>query len=198
MKKVFYIYYFVVFPFLSFSQEKKNAVDCENYGIGATIYNAQFLNATMKIIQKDIIHNSVYGNFDNSLMILTEKMKKHHIISDKINIIIQDIKKTAKNSDEKIEEHNKIPFKSLNTISLFPKKAYFTPLSINYFIEKHLTEEEATKLLNELLEDSINASHSVSFLEKQFCAYQKLGMINEKYTDVYHFLKDYFSKNISN
>lgn len=103
MKKVFYIYYFVVFPFLSFSQEKKNAVDCENYGIGATIYNAQFLNATMKIIQKDIIHNSVYGNFDNSLMILTEKMKKHHIISDKINIIIQDIKKQQKIAMKKLK-----------------------------------------------------------------------------------------------
>ena len=120
--------------------------------------------------------------------------REHKVSKRKINLIIQEIKTLAEN-EEKAFDFGSKETKNVNGISIFytGRKVLF-PLSINYTIERYLDERKAKEVLTDLLEKSINTAYPMDFLQKQFCVFQKMGVIDKKYRDYYAFLKDYLGK----
>jgi hypothetical protein len=177
-----------------FSQAQESVYDCENFGIGARFYNTQYFDIIMQNIEKDICIVSMFGYFEKSLQMLEKTLREHKVSKRKINLIIQEIKTLAED-EEKAFDFGSKETKNVNGISIFytERKVIF-PLSINYTIERYLDERKAKEVLTDLLEKSINTAYPMDFLQKQFCVFQKMGVIDKKYRDYYAFLKDYLGK----
>ena len=177
-----------------FSQAQESVYDCENFGIGARFYNTQYFDIIMQNIEKDVCIVSMFGYFEKSLQMLEKTLREHKVSKRKINLIIQEIKTLAED-EEKAFDFGSKETKNVNGISIFytERKVIF-PLSINYTIERYLGERKAKEVLTDLLEKSINTAYPMDFLQKQFCVFQKMGVIDKKYKDYYAFLKDYLGK----
>lgn len=176
----------------AFAQKVKSASDCENFGIGANFYNSQYLNVVLEYVKKDISVVSMMGNFEKSIAILSNVLEDHKTSQDKIKLIIRNIREVSLLATDDLIELSYIPPKNINHIVIFvTEKKTVKSFSINHIIEKNLGEKEAKEILDNLLIKTINTGNLIKFLEEQFCIYQRSGFIDEKYSDVYEFLKEY-------
>lgn len=174
------------------AQKVKSVSDCENFGMGAKFYNSQFLEVVLENIKKDISIVSMMGNFEKSVEMLSNVLEEHKISRNKTKLIIKKIRKTSLLDADDLVDLSHVPVKNINHIVLFvTERKSMESFSINHIIEEKLEKEKAKEILDDLLIKTINAENLIKFLSEQFCIYQTAGLIDEKYKDVYDFLKEY-------
>lgn len=179
-----------------FSQEG-SFFDCENYRIGAK-YTSEQLRIRLKIIKKDFQVYSEYGYFEKSLKILSDCLKDYGISYSKRKKIISEIEDIPHWSKDKLIEHQHKEINSSEVLFLYNVdlvnitsiEVATSVFSLNPIFEKYLSEKRIKEVIEKLLISTYSKNCAVGFLEKNFCIYQRMGLIDKKYQNFHEFLKD--------
>ena len=198
----------LLFSISIFAQDK-HPFDCENFRVGQT-YTGQQLTIRLRTIKKDFEIYSVYGYFDKSLEVLNSQLESYGVAQKEREQIIKQIRKMTGWSGKKLQEYGLKEPQNSELISIFNHFDFtnFTQvdpltvkISLNRVIEKYLSKEKAKEVIEGLLEKNFNCKCAVSYLEDNFCFYQRAGTLIEEYgsidksfKDYRVFLKDYLGK----
>ena len=164
----------------------------------------------LRTIKKDFEVYSVYGYFDKSLEVLNSQLESYGVAQKERELIIKQIRKMTGWSGKKLQEYGLKEPQNSELISIFNHFDFtnFTQvdpltvkISLNRVIEKYLSKEKAKEVIEDLLEKNFNCKCAVSYLEDNFCFYQRAGTLIEGYgtidrsfKDYRAFLKDYLGK----
>ena len=196
----------LLFSISLFAQE--HPFDCENFRVGQT-YTGQQLTIRLRTIKKDFEIYSVYGYFDKSLEVLNSQLESYGVAQKEREQIIKQIRKMTGWSGKKLQEYGLKEPQNSELISInhfdFTNFTQVDPLtvkiSLNQVIEMYLSKEKAKEVIEDLLEKNFNCKCAVSYLEDNFCFYQRAGTLIEGYgtidrsfKDYRAFLKDYLGK----
>ena len=198
----------LLFSISLFAQDK-HPFDCENFRIGQT-YTGQQLTIRLRTIKKDFEIYSVYGYFDKSLEVLNSQLESYGVAQKEREQIIKQIGKMTGWSGKKLQEYGLKEPQNSELISIFNHFDFtnFTQvdpitvkISLNQVIEMYLSKEKAKEVIEGLLEKNFNCRCAVSYLEDNFCFYQRAatliegyGTIDKSFKDYRAFLKDYLGK----
>ena len=198
----------LLFSISLFAQDK-HPFDCENFRIGQT-YTGQQLTIRLRTIKKDFEIYSVYGYFNKALEVLNSQLESYGVAQKEREQIIKQIRKMTGWSGKKLQEYGLKEPQNSELISIFNHFDFtnFTQIdpltikiSLNQVIEKYLNKEKAKEVIEGLLEKNFNCKCAVSYLEDNFCFYQRAGTLIEGYgaiskdiKDYRAFLKDYLGK----
>lgn len=179
-----------------FSQ-KGNFFECENYRIGAR-YTSEQLRIRLKIIEQDFQVYSEYGYFEKSLKFLSDYLKNYGVSFSKRRKIMREIEAMPYWSKDKLMEYKHKEINNSEVLFLYnldlanitSMEVATSIFSLNAIFEKYLSEKQAKEVIEKLLISTYSKNCAVDFLEKNFCVYQKMGLIDEKHENFHQFLKE--------
>uniref|UniRef100_UPI0039A785D3 hypothetical protein n=1 Tax=Ornithobacterium rhinotracheale TaxID=28251 RepID=UPI0039A785D3 len=165
---------------------------CPNFYFSAKhLYKKEFLDLTIKILEKDITTQSLYNNFDGAMKTLQNTLRKYDVSDEKQEQIIRKIESYQ---NKKVSDlNNDVDFPIISVAVVNSSGSFLKSIVINRILEEFLPEKKAKEIEEELAINAFNADNANKFLEEQFCSFHTLRVIDSKYKNMSEYILNHFN-----